>query len=193
MVKHGDSKITKKIMDELFVAFNDILKRDNWFPSPLELLICGGAVMVIHGARDMTNDIDSVRQFNSRLVPKIMELQKKYEQLQDDWLNDDSYDPMIELIDKGLTYELYMELSNLTIYILTDESMLVTKINASREKDFKDIEFFVKRLNLKDKSDIHNLCDKYSIMLVYSPDVPEKLKKQIDRRNEYIERLFSVS
>ena len=74
MVKHGGSKITEEIMDELFVAFNNILKRDNWFPSPLELLICGGAVMVIHGARDMTNDIDSVRQFNSRLVPQIMEL-----------------------------------------------------------------------------------------------------------------------
>jgi hypothetical protein len=156
----------------------------------LELIICGGAVMVIHGEREMTGDIDSVYEFDSRLMPKIMELRKKYSQLQDDWLNDYSYAPMRELLDKGLSHELYMKLSNLTVYMLTDESMLAAKLYASREKDFKDIVYFVKKLNLQDKSDISRLCNKYNIRLAYSQNVNEKLKSQIDRRNEYINRLF---
>lgn len=182
MEKHGDSRLTKQMIEELFYDFNNLLSSENM---KVDLVICGGSVMVMYDARNMTADIDSAHQLSTKYTAMLQFIGQKYD-LDEDWLNDYSYDPL----PKGLEYELLSEYSNLTIHKLTDVSMLVAKIAASRAKDLEDAKFFIERLSINKKEEVFKLCEKYNVELMYTNLTDNRLKNIIINRLQFIDKIF---
>jgi len=162
MEKHGDSQITLEMMNTLFTALSDKLVDKGY---SMELVLCGGAVMLINGARTMTGDIDNLRQIKAHYQLLIEEISKAYKDdgIENDWLNDDSYEP----VPRGLPYVKYKDYPNLSVSMLTDEGMLVSKVAASRERDYNDIGFWIDRLGIKERSQVESLCVKYNVPLTH--------------------------
>ena len=175
MGNHGNSKITLDRMNDLFTILSNKLIANNM---TMELVLCGGAAMLIYGAREMTADIDTIRQLKAqhqRLIESIaIEIGVEL-----DWLNDDSYDPA----PNNLPYVQYRQYPNLSVHILTEEAMLVTKIAAGRDKDYVDAEFWVDRLEIKTKRQLESLCHKYDVALSYD-EIELEIQNQFNDINE---------
>jgi len=179
MEKHSDSQITLEKMNALFVALSDKLTEKGY---TMELVLCGGAVMLINGARAMTGDIDNLRQIKAHYQVLIEEIAKAYKSdgIEIDWLNDDSYEPA----PKDLPYVKYKDYPNLSVSILTDEGMLVSKVAASREKDYNDIRFWIDKLGIKERPQIELLCMKYNVPLTHE-DAERELEKRFNTYTVY--------
>lgn len=149
-------------MDKLFTALSEKLVEKDY---TMELVLCGGAVMLIFGARQMTDDIDNLRQIKSHCQLLIEDIAKMYkaEGIEIDWLNDDSYEPA----PRNLPYVKHKDYPNLSVYMLTGEGMLVSKVAAGREKDYHDIKFWIDRLGIQSRKQVESLCRQYNVPLTY--------------------------
>jgi len=188
MEKHGDSQITLEKMNALFLALSGKLTEKGY---AMELVLCGGAVMLINGARTMTGDIDNLRQIKAHYQVLIEEIAKAYKSdgIEIDWLNDDSYEPT----PRNLPYVKYRDYPNLSVSMLTDEGMLVSKVAASREKDYNDIGFWIGRLGIKERSQIESLCMKYNVPLTYEDAERELAERFNDLDDEWEDDLAELN
>jgi len=172
----GNSKITKELMDVLFAELNELLAADN---KNLELVLCGGAVMVIYEVRHQTDDFDNIKLISSEYYKYFEVLQSKYN-LEYDWLNDRAE----EMVPFHLPYEEWKQYSHLVVNKLTDEAMLAAKLKACRAKDEQDIEFFIRRLQITDKKAVENLCLKYGVPITEDMRNLHEMFKDIDDEEE---------
>jgi hypothetical protein len=153
----GDSKLTKELIDELFVEMNSYLTRSN---KTVELVVCGGTLLVFEGARTMTADIDCFYRPSGVLADFVRDMWKKHT-LSSDWLNID-VNNAFSLIALPRRYtQAWKQYSNLTILRVTDEVLLIMKLYAARDRtdksDVPDVMFLLNKLNLKKYSDIKKL------------------------------------
>jgi len=151
------------------------------------ITISGGAVCVLEGLRDKTHDVDTYTEISdSRHQALISAIAKKYG-YEDDWLNDQPF----SVSPVGLPTMKLFAFSNLEVFRLTDESMLVSKIKAARSKDLLDACYFANKLMLTSKNQVMSLCRKYGILFsvedVNKSIAVQKAKEAIDMAVGYIE------
>jgi len=182
----GKSHITAERMEILLTMLSAKLVENN---INLELILCGGAVMVAVGARNMTDDLDTVKQMSARCQKLIHEVANDFNSLYknespvnpNDWLNDDSYEPA----PKNLPYAKYKTYPNLVVNHLTPEAMLASKIQASRNKDYKDIEFWIKHIGVSTRTEFEDICKKYKVALTVEDALKEQNEKFDDFESEF--------
>ena len=151
------------------------------------ITISGGAVCVLEGLRDKTHDIDTYTELSdSRHQALISAIAKKYG-YDDDWLNDQPF----SVSPQGLPTMKLFTFSNLEVYRLTDESMLISKIKAARSKDLLDACYFADKLKLTSKSQVISLCRQYDVLFsiedINKSISDQKAKEAIDMAVGYIE------
>jgi len=177
--KLGEHEILSalKRLNEMFCEFN----------VNESITISGGAVCVLEGLREKTHDIDTYTELSdSRYQALISAIAKKYD-YDDDWLNDQPF----SVSPHGLPIMKLFTFSNLEVYRLTDESMLISKIKAARSKDLLDACYFANKLKLASKSQIMSLCRQYDVLFsvedVNKSIADQKAKEAIDMAIGYIE------
>ena len=112
-----------------------------------EILLTGGAAMcLVHSARDMTKDIDALyepKELINRLSAKIA----AEKNLPADWLNDS----VKGFITEDAPTEEFLLLEGLKVSVVVPEYLLAMKLMSARygEKDFEDIQFLIKKMNIK--------------------------------------------
>jgi len=151
----------------------------------MEIVLCGGAVMLMEGERKVTDDLDSVKQMTARQYRLVEKVGIRFNSLYpsepnvvpDDWLNDKSYDPT----PRNLPYTEYEIFPNLRVNHLTPEAMLASKIQASRLKDYSDIKYWVDFIGVKTQEELELLCEMYGVALT----VADAVKEQNDRFSEF--------
>lgn len=141
---------------KLFRKMNDELSRQNIMG---EVLVVGGAAMCLaFKARPSTRDVDAIFEPSSK-VRKIAEKIAKSEGVPLDWLNDGVKGFLNPKIQKSV----FLELSNLRIYIATAESMLAMKSISARfdTADRDDIVFLIHYLKLKSSKQVFRIIENF--------------------------------
>ncbi len=123
-----------------------------------EICLYGGAVMcLVFNARPSTKDVDAVFE-PSRVIKEIVQKIAIKNGLSDDWLNDGV---------KGFVVEhprqVFLELSNLTVYTADPEYLLAMKCMAARvdTADNSDIRFLINKLHLTSSEQVFSMLQKY--------------------------------
>jgi len=176
------SHITKERRHTLLTMLSDELVKSNL---TMEIVLCGGAVMLMEGERKVTDDLDSVKQMTARQYRLVEKVGIKFNLLYpdeptvvpDDWLNDKSYDPA----PRNLPYTDYEIFPNLRVSHLTPEAMLASKIQASRLKDYSDIKYWVDSIGVRTREELELLCEMYGVALT----VADAVKEQNDKFSEF--------
>jgi hypothetical protein len=111
-----------------------------------EILLTGGAAMcLVHGARDMTKDIDALyepKKIINRLAAKIANL----EGLPDGWLNDG----VKGFVGSNAPVDDFIAMKGLKIQTVSAEYLLAMKMMSARygEKDYEDMLFLMNKLGI---------------------------------------------
>jgi len=183
-----DGYESKKLGEyEIFYALKRLNKMFCEFGVKESITISGGAVCVLEGLREKTHDIDTYTELSdSRYQALISAIAKKYD-YDDDWLNDQPF----SVSPQGLPTVKLFSFSNLDVYKLTDESMLISKLKAARSKDLSDACYFANKLKLTCKSQVMSLCRKYDVLFsiedIDKSIADQKAKEAIDMAIGYIE------
>ena len=134
--------ISKNNIDDYFRALGKEFRKRNGKVMPAEIIITGGAALIIkYGFRGTTQDIDAILHASSAMHEAILSVADKYD-LPPDWLNSDftktsSYSDKLMLHSKH-----YKTFSNIVdVRIVEDEYLIATKLRASRiyRHDLSDI------------------------------------------------------
>lgn len=124
-----------------------------------EILLYGGAVMVLaFDARPATKDVDAIFAPKTVMRDAIKQVAKN-NGLPEDWMNSGVEGFQSKVGNK----KLFLSFSNLTIYIPSVEYLLAMKVIASRvdTKDRTDIEFLIKKLQIKTAEPVFDITEKY--------------------------------
>jgi hypothetical protein len=111
-----------------------------------EILLTGGAAMcLVHGARDMTKDIDALyepKETINKLAAKIADI----ENLPDGWLNDG----VKGFVGANAPIDDFITWKGLKIQTVSAEYLLAMKMMSARygEKDYEDILFLMNKLGI---------------------------------------------
>lgn len=123
-----------------------------------EICIYGGAAMCLaFKARPATQDIDAIFVPVKAIRGAIQNIAEKYD-LNKDWLN---FAVKIFVVEHDK--EILFDLPNLKVYVPTADYLLAMKILAMRAESFdaEDVEFLIKRLNLKNIEDVLKIIADY--------------------------------
>ncbi|MBN1576771.1 MAG: hypothetical protein JW913_09480 [Chitinispirillaceae bacterium] len=144
----------QEILDHLRMV-NDELNRLN---CKGEICLYGGAVMcLVYNSRPSTKDVDAIFE-PVRVIKEIVRKIAAEKGLSEDWLNDGV---------KGFVVEhprqVFLELSNLTVYTADPEYLLAMKCLAARIDtiDNSDIRFLIKKLQLTSPDRVFTIIQKY--------------------------------
>ena len=123
-----------------------------------EICLYGGAVMcLVFNARPSTKDVDAIFE-PTRIIKEIAQKVASEKGVSDNWLNDGV---------KGFVVEhprqVFLELSNLTVYTADPEYILAMKCLAARVDtiDNSDIRFLIKKLNITSSEQVFSILQKY--------------------------------
>ncbi len=135
---------------------NILQKLDEYLSSSFELIVIGGASMVLHfGASRATRDIDVIiLKGNPSELRKAIAMVAQLYDLPQDWLNDGAKGfASIFLPDFGkrLT-RLDFPLRHLCLYALGRPEQVSMKIVALREQDLEDLELLLPQLSLQERA-----------------------------------------
>jgi hypothetical protein len=133
-----------------------------------EMIIAGGtAMMLIHNAREATEDIDAV-YFPPDIIDSIVyDLTIEFK-LPHNWLNDS----VSGFINRDAPVEDFMSFGSLKIKNLSANYLLAMKILSFREDyDFEDIKILIKALSIFSKDEIISLTRYYFPEESLSPNV----------------------
>jgi len=123
-----------------------------------EICLYGGAVMcLVFDARPSTKDVDAIF-YPAEIIREIAkEISNEYE-LVDDWLNDGVKGFLVDHPKK-----VFLNLSHLVVMVADSEYMLAMKSLSARidGTDSKDIEFLIKKLNIKATEEVFKIIAKY--------------------------------
>jgi hypothetical protein len=126
-----------------------------------EVYLVGGAVMcLVHEARESTRDIDAFFKPAKQLRTAAAKVALK-NGLSEDWLND-----AVKrfLSDRG-TFNLYLQLSHLTIYAADPSYLLAMKCLSARIgeefHDIDDLRYLLRYLNLSSATDARAVIERY--------------------------------
>lgn len=131
-----------------------------------EICLYGGAVMcLVFDARPSTKDIDAIFHPAETIRRTAKEISNEYE-LADDWLNDGVKGFLVDHPKK-----VFLNLSNLVVMVADSEYMLAMKSLSARidGTDSKDIEFLIKKMNIKSAEDVFKIIDKYYPRRIINP------------------------
>ncbi|MDR1523256.1 MAG: hypothetical protein LBS29_04830 [Endomicrobium sp.] len=112
-----------------------------------EILLTGGAAMcLVHGARDMTKNIDALYEPKD-VINSIARDIAEQEKLPENWLNDG----VKGFVEQNATLESFMSFGSLRIQTVSAEYLLAMKMMSARygEKDREDILFLFNKLDIK--------------------------------------------
>lgn len=144
----------QEIIDYLHIV-NEELRKLNYKG---EICLYGGAVMcLVFNARPSTKDVDAIFE-PAQTIKEIARKVAEEKGLPDDWLNDGV---------KGFVVEhprqVFLELSNLTVFTADPEYLLAMKCLASRIDtiDNNDVRFLIKKLNLVTSGQVFSILQKY--------------------------------
>jgi hypothetical protein len=123
-----------------------------------EICLYGGAVMcLVFGSRPSTRDVDAIFE-PSRLIKEIVKKVAIEKNLPEDWLNDGV---------KGFAVEhprqVFLELSNLTVFTADPEYLLAMKCLSARvdSTDNGDIRFLIQKLGIVSPEQVFSVVQKY--------------------------------
>lgn len=142
----------------------------------LELLLLGGAVMVIEvGNRDSTYDIDTFFLSDFTAIMQAAATVAGREGLPDGWLNS---------VAAGFTYgfirpperHLWKTFPGLSVYLPSLEYLFVTKLMAHRLKDRADIAALMGKLGIEQRKDALALIEKYVQKSHITEDVLDEIE-----------------
>jgi len=146
------------------------------------IVISGGALSVLEGIREKTADIDICTELADSRYLHLIKMIGYENGMKEDWLNDESYYVTV----KGLpTIKLY-EFSNLDVHRLTDNAILISKIDAARSKDLADAIYFAKKLGFTSKEQIMDICRPYKILFT-ADEVTKSIAEQKEMEKIEIE------
>jgi hypothetical protein len=123
--------------------------------SPLELVLVGGAAMILHyGARRATRDVDVlvIRGEPSELRRAAASVAEKTE-LPADWIND-AVKGFADILPRDFDERLILmdiPLNNLRAYVLGRPEQAAMKIVALREQDLEDLDLLLPNMTKSDK------------------------------------------
>jgi hypothetical protein len=148
--------LNKNEMIKYFEIINEKLKQKALTG---EICLFGGAVMcLVFESRAATKDIDAVFAPTTEMYQIIKNIAEEH-QLPQDWLN---------LAVKGFVssnhdIRLFQKMSHLDIYAASPQYMFAMKCLAARSdsKDFDDIRFLIKHLNIKTMDEAIKILGKY--------------------------------
>jgi hypothetical protein len=123
-----------------------------------EICVYGGAAMCLaFKARPATKDVDAIFEPVKIIRGAIIKIAEKYG-LNDGWLN---FAVRIFVVEHEK--EILFDFSNLKIYAPTADYLLAMKVLALRAESFDatDVEFLIKRLDLKTAEDVLNIVANY--------------------------------
>lgn len=150
-----------------------------------ELVLCGGAVMVmIHGSRQSTNDVDGLFEPKTEIKECIRRAYKH--NLDDRWLNDNFKHSESYIKDLRQKSKFYKKFGNLSIYTADLDQMIAMKIVAFRPKPKSDIEDLANLISIyrSNVGDINKQTIKRFVAKYYGKD-----KKLSVRASRYLEEL----
>lgn len=134
---------------------NVLAKLDEHLASSFDVVIVGGAAMILHfGARRATRDVDVLVLKGD--VSKLREAARIIAQdqdLPDDWLNDGAKgfaSILLPDFSQRLT-QLEYPFEHLRLYALSKAEQTAMKIVALREQDLEDLELLLPQLSLAEK------------------------------------------
>ena len=150
--------------DKLLSIFEYLNERLRENQLQLEITVYGGSIMtMVYDNRPATKDIDCVlSDVNHSLLENILQEVKFTFGLNDDWLNEDSKEPLKSLIKEDK--EVYRVYSNFKILKPKAEQLLAMKILAARPepaKDFVDAYILCKDLNITTKEKLMQIISTY--------------------------------
>ena len=148
--------LDKNMIEKLFHDVNEELKDRE---TKGEILIVGGAVMcVVYLSRHSTKDVDGVFA-PTAILRDIIEIVGEKNGLESDWLNDGAKGYVNENIEK----DVYLILSNLTVWSPVPEYLLAMKCLSSRADsyDAEDIRFLLTHLGIKEWKEVEGILKKY--------------------------------
>jgi hypothetical protein len=131
-----------------------------------EICLYGGAVMcLVFDARPSTKDVDAIFHPAGIIREVAKEISNEYE-LVDDWLNDGVKGFLVDHPKK-----VFLNLSNLVVMVADAEYMLAMKSLSARVDgtDSKDIEFLIKKLNIKTSEEVFKIVDRYYPRRIIKP------------------------
>ena len=100
-----------------------------------EIVMLGGAVVsLVHGERGSTKDIDATYWPKEAIQEIINDMAQEYD-LADDWMNNDAEG----FLTSTMPYELFLDLPNLKVYNMDNESMLALKCASARAAPSPDM------------------------------------------------------
>ena len=144
-------------------ALNEKLRQQN---VKGEICLYGGAVMcLVFDARPSTKDVDAIFHPSEIIRQAAKEIANDYE-LVDDWLNDGVKGFLVDHQKK-----VFLNLSHLVVMVADSEYMLAMKSLSARidGTDSKDIEFLIKKLNIKLVEEVFGIIDKYYPRRIIKP------------------------
>lgn len=152
----GNNRMDKNKMLAALYALNAKLAESD---ESGELILFGGAVMcLVYGSRGYTRDIDALFEPKTKIYAESLKIADDLN-LPLDWLNDGV---------KGWIYseppkEVYLDLSNLRIWVAAPEYILAMKCHAARidTDDLADAQVLAKHLNLTTADEVLELTEKY--------------------------------
>jgi hypothetical protein len=124
-----------------------------------EILLTGGASMcLVHGARDMTKDIDALYE-PKEIINKVAVLIAERENLPENWLNDS----VKGFVGRNAPTEDFIAFSGLSIQTVSAEYLLAMKLLSARygERDYDDIRFLFNKLGIFTPEQAGNIILKY--------------------------------
>ncbi|MDC3413529.1 DUF6036 family nucleotidyltransferase [Aquibacillus sp. 3ASR75-11] len=152
-------KITKELFLNIMEVLDEKLEENRL---KMTLNIYGGTVMMTcFDARPATKDVDAIFETSSLIDTILLGIAETYG-LNKDWINQDIKEPL-KYVKRENLKEIY-KFRNLRVLAPSAEQMLAMKILSARPepyRDFNDVEFLLKYLEIDTLEQVVNVFDKY--------------------------------
>lgn len=150
---------------------------DKTMSSPCDLVLVGGAAMILHfGAKRATRDVDVLvlRGDLAALRKAVRDTASTYD-LPEDWLND-AVKGFADVLPRDFYNRLIpldIPLRNLQLYILGQPDQTAMKIVALREQDLEDLEFLLPEMSESDRDVLIKIMNHVA---TFRPDWAQKIR-----------------
>lgn len=122
-----------------------------------ELAITGGAAMLFSSSERRTQDVDVISDFFPQYLRDAVRRISSRHNLRKDWMNDGAkaFAPNISETEFKAIYSG----EKLVIWLPDDRHLLATKLQAARDKDFRDAVRLVKSLGIENSNELLDLVE----------------------------------
>ena len=160
--------------EELLTKIREL---DSAISSPIDLVLVGGAAMILHfGAIRATRDVDVLvlRGDHTELRQAVRSVAIEHE-LPEDWLND-AVKGFADILPPDFYHRLTLldlPLEHLRLYVLGQPEQAAMKIVALREQDLEDLEILLPQMS---KTDRDTLIAIMNHIATFRPDWAQKIR-----------------